>query len=416
MKILLCHNFYQITGGAEVFVHETARVLELNGHEVAFLCVSDPDAKSKWSKYFPKRVDFHGNVFKAIIGIKNIIYSKKSKKAAKEIIDAFKPDLVHCFNLNSSLTPSVLDVFNNQKIPVVVSFNDYKHICPNYKLFHHGKICEKCKNGHFINCVLNRCSHDSLIWSVASMLEAEVHKLLDIYKKNTNCFTFASNFMAQKTMEFGWLSDQEWVKLQNPFDSTKYTESGCSDDYILYFGRLVEEKGVDVLLEAMNMCSNIPLKIVGNGPEKDKLEKYVSSQKLNNVTFLGSVWGDDLDLELKRCSFVVVPSIWFENVGYVILQAFAFGKPVIISNKGGMPEFVTYDKTGLIYDASNYKELGEKILSLYSDKNKIKELGHNAKIYADSIFNDKVFYSQLLNAYDRAFNDFSLTRRNSLNE
>ena len=90
MKILLCHNFYKVSGGAEVFFHEVARVLEDRGHSVAMLCVKEDKIDSPWSKYFPERVDYKKNKLKASIHIKNLIYSSKAKKAASELVKVFE--------------------------------------------------------------------------------------------------------------------------------------------------------------------------------------------------------------------------------------------------------------------------------------------------------------------------------------
>ncbi len=103
------------------------------------------------------------------------------------------------------------------KVPVVISCNDYKHICPNYKLFHHGKLCDDCKEGKFYKCVTNKCSHNSFSYSVASSFESYIHHFLNIYKKNINLFLFASDFMAYKTEDFWGKDSFRWGKLLNPY-------------------------------------------------------------------------------------------------------------------------------------------------------------------------------------------------------
>ncbi|MBT8098492.1 MAG: glycosyltransferase, partial [Gammaproteobacteria bacterium] len=137
MRVLLCHNNFGVQGGAEVFVHEVARVLTDNGHDVAFLAAAEEGADTEWASYFPQAVDYAGNKLAAIAGFGKMVYSREARNAASRLIRDFKPDIVHCFAIYTRLTPSILDAFREANIPVVCSFNDYKHICPSYKLYHH---------------------------------------------------------------------------------------------------------------------------------------------------------------------------------------------------------------------------------------------------------------------------------------
>ena len=250
MRVLLCHNNYIIQGGAEIFVHEVARVLEEHGHEVAYLAVAEAESDSTWRDYFPEAVDYRQSKSSAILKFPRLIYSIASKRSAQRLVEDFRPDVVHCFAIYTKLTPSILDVFRECGIPIVCSFNDYKHICPNYKLYHHGHIFEDCRHGTFLHAIRNRCSHGSLMYSTANAMEAYVHKWLDIYRRNVDLFLFASEFMARKTEEFWGKQSFEWDLLRNPFDATSFVAPADPGDYALYFGRLIDEKGVDVLLEA----------------------------------------------------------------------------------------------------------------------------------------------------------------------
>ena len=401
MRVLLCHNNYLVQGGADVFAHEVSRVLTEHGHDVAYLAVSEEDSGSPWIDYYPASVDYKNNRLAAIAQFPRLIYSAASKRAARRIVEDFKPDLVHCFAIYTKLTPSILDVFADCGIPVVCSFNDYKHICPNYKLFHHGRVCEACRGGRFWNAVRYRCSHDSLLYSGANALEAYAHKWLDIYRRNVTLFLFASEFMGQKTEEF-WGSDTfEWELLRNPFESTSFDAPDNDGDYALYFGRLIDEKGVDTLLEAAEACKSVPIVIVGDGPDKVSLESYMRDRNLTNVEFAGAKWGPEMDEILSRCRFVVVPSLWHENFPYVILQSFAMGKAVIGTNRGGIPELVKHGDRGLIYAAGDAEGLASCLQQLWGDPGESKRMGRRAKQFADDEFNDGRFYARLMEVYSR---------------
>jgi len=402
VKILLVHNYYNLIGGAEVFYHEVGRVLKKNNHSVAYFSPNDSNVVSEWKDYFPDVVDYKGkNKLKSILGIKDMIYSTKVKDRFKQLLNDFKPDIVHVFAIYIRLTPSILDACSEYGVPVVMSCNDYKHICPSYKLYRNGNLCEDCKGGKFYNVILNHCSKDSLMYSTASALEAYIHNAMDIYRKNINMFLFASEFMAKKTEEFWGKKTFKWDMLKNPFESKKYQLSTEYEDYCLYFGRLIDEKGVDVLIKAMSYIPQCKLKIVGNGPNEEVLKKLVKKLGISNIEFCGAKWGEELDNILKKARFVVVPSLWHENFPYVILQSFAFGKAVIGSNRGGIPELVNAGKYGYIYEATDEVELSKKIIKLWESPEETVIMGENAKHYMDENFNDEKFYKNLMDVYNK---------------
>ena len=400
MRVLLAHKFYETRGGAEVFFFETGRVLEESGHEVAYFASSTDPSKADGRRTFlvsPPEYE-RGNALGRISRIGQMIYSRSVKERFTEAIEAFKPDLVHVFSIHVHLTPSILAAAQEAGVPVVMSCNEYKHICPNYKLFHHGHICTDCKGGKFYMAAVNRCCRDSNTVSVASALEAYAHQWLGVYDR-VHTFLFASRFMAHETEEFWASRTFRWRQLRNPFDSTKFPLQEGYDDYALFFGRLIEEKGVDVLLEAARLAPSVRLKIVGNGPKEDALHAQAAKLDLKNVEFVGPRWGAELDELLAKARFVVVPSVWHENFPYVIIQSFAFGKAVIASDRGGMPELIAHEETGLVYDAIDAAALAGAMQSMWDDPDRTVRMGRAAKAYSDAEFNDERFRETLLEIY-----------------
>lgn len=403
-RILLVHKFFHITGGAEVFFFEASRVLKEHDHGVSFLSTAnDKNIKSSDFVYFVRPPDFRKKgILNNLISLPKIVYSNESKKKMRELIQVFKPDVVHIFAMFTHLSPSILDACHEAGVPVVLSCNDYKHICPNYKLFHHGRVCEDCKGGKFYMAVKNRCCQNSLAFSTASCIESYVHQKLDILRKNVRTFLFAGEFMAKKTEEFWGKETFHWDKLTNPYNSSQYPLCREYEDYILFFGRFVEEKGAEVLLRAMAKIPEVNLIMIGEGPQSDYLHQLSNELSLGNVKFTGPKWGENLNLLLKKSRFVVIPSIWHENFPYVIFQAFAFGKAVIGTDRGGIPELVFHGERGLIYPALDVDALAENIKKLWDDPGMSVRMGEKAKEYIDSEFTDEKFYENLMRIYREA--------------
>lgn len=401
LRILLAHNNYTVQGGAEVFYHEVGRVLNDNGHTVAYFSCAEDGLVTEFSEYFPQSSDYKkGSLLSRAMRLPEIVYNQRAKAAMAKLIKDFKPDVIHAFAIYVRLTPSILEAAHEAGIPVVLSCNDYKHLCPNYKLFHHGRLCEECKGGHFYHALTNRCCHGSAVYSAASMVEAYVHERLNIWRKNVSCFLFASQFMANKTEEFWGNGAVNIDYLRNPFDAAKYHVEPNVGQHVLYFGRLIDEKGVDVLLEAAALAPNVPIVVVGDGPDRTKLESR--AKYLTNVRIVGPAWGDELAQWLYNARAVVVPSLWHENFPYVILQAFAASKPVIGSERGGIPELVYAGPHGWTYEATDAGALAELLRQVQQlPDSELADMGAAVKHYVTDEFTDEAIYQRLSEIYER---------------
>ena len=144
-------------------------------------------------------------------------------------------------------------------------------------------------------------------------------------------------------------------------------------DYVLYFGRYSEEKGIDVLLKACEKLPQVPFVFAGGGPLKEQVEK------LNNVQNKGFLNGEELRKTIAQARFAIVPSIWYENCPFTVIEAQKLGTPVIASNLGGIPELIDLGKTGDVFEAGNVEQLTEIISDLWTDKVKASNYSKNCE-------------------------------------
>lgn len=147
------------------------------------------------------------------------------------------------------------------------------------------------------------------------------------------------------------------------FDSYRDKVFECNRDFI-YLGRLVEDKGVDILIKALHELrtngSEYTLTIVGTGSAEEELKKLVSDLELDNqITFSGVLQGEDLAEMVLKHRVGVIPSRWQEPFGIVALEYAALGLRVVGSNVGGLPEAI--GPSGLIFSNGNYKQLAGKM-------------------------------------------------------
>lgn len=382
MKILQVNKFNYIRGGAEKYFIELSRELQKAGHQVAIFSMHHPkNNSSPWSKYFVSRLSFNeGKLRDKILAPGRILYSFEAKRKFKKIIEEFKPDVVHIHNIYHQISPSILSVARKCKIPVIMHLHDYKLICPNYQLFVDNKICYRCKGQKYYNCLKHNCFKQSFLQSFLATIEMYFHhKILNIYKKNIDCFVAPSRFMRDTVVGFG--VSPEKVKVVYNF-SEKLSETGFGGDansdesYGLYFGRLSREKGVDVLLKSLPLLKNkINIKIVGSGPEEGKLKELKSHLGLDDfVNFTGPKFGPELFDIISKARIIFLPSVWAENMPLVLLESLSMGKIVVASKTGGLPELIKDGESGFLFKNGDYSDLAEVIDSLNShDLNKIKD-------------------------------------------
>ena len=402
MRILLVNKFHYLKGGSETYYFNLKELLEEHGHEVIEFSMKDSrNLPSNYSEYFVDNVEYNkknSSYNKIKLAIK-LVYSFEARRKMEKLIIDYKPNIAHLNIFQHQLSPSILGILKKYNIPIVYTAHDFKMICPNYKMMlPSGEICEDCKGGRYYNCLKNKCVKNSSMNSFVDMIEAYTHKILKSYDRIDKIIT-PSNFYKKKFIEFGTSSDKI-AYIPNFLDGDKYIIRDSCKDYFIYFGRLSDEKGIKTLIRAMKDVKG-KLKVVGTGPMEKELKEYTKEQSLDGkIEYLGYKTGDELKRIIQDSRFIVVPSKWYENAPYSILEAMAMGKPVLGSNMGGIPELVRNNETGLIFQTNDYKELTDKINLLLNNENLIKLYGRNARNIFDNMYNKETHYESILHIYE----------------
>ncbi|MFW6128629.1 MAG: glycosyltransferase family 4 protein [Candidatus Aminicenantaceae bacterium] len=403
MKVVLVNKFLFPKGGDAIYVNLIGKLLSEKGHDIAYWGMLYPENSDfKYSQYFIPFIDYNN-----LTGFKNklraagnILYSKEAKGNFEKVIHKFKPDIVHVNNFAHQISPSILPTAKKYDLPVVMTIHDYKLVCPAYTMMSKGFPCEECKNGNYHMCFLKKCVKDSYVKSLINWIEMTLHhKIMKIYK-HVDVYISPSNFLKSKIIEMGFKG--EIIHIPNfVYQDTFEPYLNSRANRLCYFGRLSNEKGLFTLLRAKKNIS-FPLVIIGEGPEKDRLEKFARNNKIKNIKFLGYKSGTQLINEISRSLAVVISSEWYENNPYSVIEAFACGKAVVGSRIGGIPELVKDGITGLTFQPGNASDLENKLKYVIEYPDEIDKMGENAKIYTKEDLNPEKYYIKLMDVYTKA--------------
>lgn len=374
MKILLVNKFLFPKGGSETYVLSLGKELQNQGHDVEYFGMDHENrcVGNSCNSYIPY-IDLQKcSSLQKISYLFKVIYSYEARKKIRKVLDKFKPDVVHLNNFTYQLTPSIIIEIqkwrseNNCNCKIIFTAHDSNLICPNHLLFipRLKQRCKKCFGGKFYNCAKNRCIHDSFLKSIIGTIESYFWSIKRVYL-NIDWIICCSNFM-KGVYDSNKLLKDKTVVMHNFIDNKDYLQTNCKKDYVLFFGRYSEEKGINTLLNVCNTLPNINFVFAGSGPLEDNISKC------SNVRNVGFKTGKDLSKLIKEAKFSVLPSECYENCPFSVIESIVHGTPVIASRIGGIPELIKENFNGELFEPGNETELRAKILNLYLNTELLK--------------------------------------------
>ncbi len=400
MKILSVNKYFWRKGGSEAVFFNEKEMLESEGNQVIpFSMQSDMNEDSEFSEFFVDEVDFDKTGFlDKLDAACKVIYSFEANKKIRSLLNNLAVDISHFHIFQHQISPSVFKPLRDRKIPVVLTLHDLKPMCPNYKMYVNGSVCEKCKGAKFYNSLANKCTKGSVFGSFVNMVEMYFHHYMSYYR-DVDMYVAVSRFYRDKMIEFGFPAEKI-TYLPNYIDITEYVVSNAHEGYMLYFGRLSEEKGLKTFIRAAALNPAIVHYIAGAGPMEVELKALVEEEGIANVIFLGFKSGEELKGLISQAACVIVPSEWYENCPMSVLESFASARPVIGSDIGGIPELISEAVDGLIFKTKDAQDLALKINWMSTNKAEALTMGLSGRKKVEEKFNKNVHYAGLMAIYE----------------
>ncbi|WP_455139990.1 glycosyltransferase family 4 protein [Thermophilibacter sp.] len=354
MTILFVHTYYypEIHGGAEISVLKLAEELVKKGHRCCVYCTSNCDSDEiingveiyRRKSMVRSNADMLG-VFKRPAHFLGEVSSPKVKSQISSIIDTCKPDIVHT-NCLYYLSSNVWKVSHRRGIPIVQTIRDYFFSCFRGFSTTDRERCAQCMVPSFACNVFKRRYRN--------------------VSKTVSVVTAPSSFTLGNMIDQGLFSSSESVVIPNAIDFEEASVLDCIQAHkhrdretfnFAFLGTLSEKKGIKWLLRSFQDLSDqkVRLFIAGKGELEDLVRKAASTDE--RISFKGFLAEEGISELLRMCDALIVPSIWDEPFGRVVLDGFKNGVPVLASRSGGLPEIVSDGVNGFLVSPNSKNDL-----------------------------------------------------------
>jgi glycosyltransferase involved in cell wall biosynthesis len=408
VRILQIHKFFYPHAGSETVLFHTRKLLSDNGHEVVDFAMAHPDnVDSPYSEFFAPRREYTDASRSAILRGRDAVssvYSLAARKRLRRLLEQTKPEIAHMHIIYHQLTMSIVDELARAAVPMVMTLHDYKIGCPAYVLYRDGRPCHDCTSGAVHNVVRNRCIKGSGAASILAGIEATLSHRTGKYDK-IDAYVCPSAFAGKVATATGIPVDRIHVvpNFLPPEEVGQPVASLADSPRFLFAGRLEEVKGVDDLLEAFRAggAAMGTLVIAGAGGGLEAKVKETAAA-LDNVEYLGRLSRQQVLAQLRQSRAAVLPSRWDENNPMSILEARTVGIPVIVSDRGGLPEMVTDGVDGKVVRAGDIAGWRSSIEKLASDRASAETLGRAGYRRFCKDNTAAVHYEKLMSAYAAA--------------
>jgi len=388
MKILIVHNFYQQPGGEDVVFAQERALLERKGHTVLTYTRSNHELNDATA----------ANQLKLV---KNMLWADDSRRDIQKLLREERPDIVHTHNTFFTISASIFGACKDAGVPVVQTLHNFRILCPVSTLCRNGAVCRECIDESLLRGVRYGCYHQSKSKTAAVALMLAAHRARGTWVKEVSAYIALTNFAKRLFVENGLPEEKIYVKPN--FVEPDPKRSTVPAQYAIFVGRLSPEKGVSTMLKAWKLLPTpIPLKIVGDGPERAALEAEVRRLGLQQVDFLGRLDRAEALQYLNGARFALVPSLWYEGFAVVLVESFACSVPVLGSRLGAMQELIRDGVTGLHFNPGDTHDLAQRAQWAWDHPQEMADMGANARQEYLTKYTADKNYDILMGIYQKA--------------
>ncbi|HWK15953.1 MAG TPA: glycosyltransferase family 4 protein [Solirubrobacteraceae bacterium] len=372
MRVLLLHNRYRAEGGEERAVRDLAALLRARGHEVGVL-ERDSGERS------------------AAAAAAGLLRGGVKPEEVTAAVRRLRADVVHAHNLHPLLGWRALAAARSAGARTVLHLHNYRLFCAIAIAYRDGAPCARCHGRNTLPGLRLGC-RGSL--TEAAVYAAGLARQQPALLREADALVTVSAATATRLRAGVGAAAERAVVLPNFVAAGAFAAASRADvgTYALVAGRLVEEKGFDTAITAAGR-SGVPLLIAGEGPDEPRLRALAAGAE---VRFAGRLRPEALAEARAGAAVVLVPSRWEEPCPYAVLDAMAAGVPVLVSDRGGLPETVGPGEALPAEDTAAWRRA---LRELWSDPQSRRASGGRALERARARFGEDRYYEALLAVY-----------------
>jgi glycosyltransferase involved in cell wall biosynthesis len=379
MKILIVHNRYRSgspSGENRVVDQETEALLRA-GHTV---------------EHFERLSDtIEGmSLGRRMLVPGQVLWSSSAARDIGRLLGTFRPDVVHVHNLFPMISPSVLRECRRHLVPTVVTFHNYRPVCPSGDLFRNGAICHDCVGRAPIPAVVHGCYRGSKVATLPLALSLMGHR--QIWQTLPSAYIFISDAQRRLLASLDLPNERSFVKYNLVYPMTIDCET---EPLVVYIGRLAELKGLRLLMDAWDRCrpNDLRLVIAGAGPLEDEVSDWAKTQP--SVRAPGLLTREECMRLLAQARAAVVPSEWEEPFGLVVAEAMSASTPAIAPAHGAFPELISDGVDGVLFPSGDAGALASLIHEVDANPERFAALGRKARLTYEQRFEPQSNVQQL---------------------
>jgi glycosyltransferase involved in cell wall biosynthesis len=391
MKVLVAHNRYRsgTPSGENRVVDTESDALTAAGHDVVRFEMRSDDI-SGWP--LPRRATLAARV----------VWNQAAYRGLADTLRDCGPDVVHVHNTFPLLSPAILYACRRARVPVVLTVHNYRLSCASGDFFRDGVTCHACAQGPRvpIPAVVHGCYRGSRTATIPAALAIGAHR--SGWRSLVSAYVFIS--AAQRDLLSGLRLPPERVFVaHNLVPRQQRCQRPPSLPAALYAGRLEEAKGVRLLMSAWDRFraasrdAGLRLLIAGTGSLDREVAGWAATRP--SVEFLGHVPGARCAELMAQARAVIVPSLWQEAFGLVVVEAMAAGTPPIASEHGSFAELITPGLDGVLVPPGDADALALVLADVAADPGRYRAYGDQARITYEERFNPDDHVNRLVEIY-----------------
>jgi glycosyltransferase involved in cell wall biosynthesis len=349
VKVLVVHNRYRSAqpSGEDRVVDQEVALLREAGHEVGV---------------FERRSDDIADMSvlaKAAVPLQ-VPWNAAVRRKLGERLRAERPDVVHIHNTFPLLSPAVVAACADAGVPAVATLHNYGAICVPGTLFRDGQICTACVGTEPLPALRHGCYRGSILATLPTAVGTVVKRRS--WWSGVSRFFCVSQAQRHMFVQAGLPAQRMAVKYN--FVGDPGLRRDGPGQHLLFLGRLAEEKGVRLLMDAWDRVRadggiGLPLVVAGTGPLQDEVARWARDR--DDVRYVGLQTRAECWELAAQAVAVVAPSAWLETFGLVVVEAMAVGVPSIAAGHGAFLELIDDGVNGLLHRPGDVGSLAESL-------------------------------------------------------